>query len=232
METYVPPIHILVIEDDPDILELIEYNLLRAGFKVSTCGSGSKGLALVAELLPDLVLLDIMLPDIDGLSICKGMRANQITTEIPVVMLTARTEEADVVTGLDAGADDYITKPFSPKVLVARLQAVLRRRLEQADRHMSVIRLNNIVIDPGRHETTIDGERIDLTATEFRLLYLLAGKPGWVFSRDQIVDSVRGDDVVVTDRSVDVHIAGLRRKMGEAGRYIETVRGSGYRFGG
>jgi two-component system alkaline phosphatase synthesis response regulator PhoP len=209
--------HILVVDDEEDILELVEYNLRKAGFEVSTLASGSPVIAVTREKLPDLIVLDLMLPGLDGHELCSLLRNDPKTRAIPIVMLTAKSQETDVVVGLDLGADDYITKPFSPKVLVARVQAVLRR-------------IGDLLIHPGRHEVTIGGKSIDLTFTEFRVLHCLARRPGWVYSRAQIVDAVRGEGYAVTDRAVDVQIVGLRKKLGEYGKLIETVRGVGYRF--
>jgi two-component system phosphate regulon response regulator PhoB len=179
---------------------------------------------------PDLILLDLLLPAVDGLSVCKILKSDPATQQIPIVMLTAKTEEADVVAGLELGADDYITKPFSPRVLLARIRAVLRRRLVQSLDDPTSIRVHELVIHPGRHEVLLRGRPIELTFTEFRLLQFLARKPGWAFSRGQIVDAVKGEDYPVTERSVDVQVAGLRKKLGDLGSYIETVRGVGYRF--
>jgi two-component system phosphate regulon response regulator PhoB len=185
---------------------------------------------------PDLILLDLMLPGMDGLSVCHKLKNQAKTKSIPIVMLTAKGEESDIVAGLNLGADDYITKPFSPKVLMARVQAVLRRtaaRMQEspdsskADQPFSI---HELTIHPGRHEVTVGGTAVELTSTEFRLLQLLARRPGWVFTRQQILDGVHGDNYAITDRAVDVQIVGLRRKLGTAGRYIETVRGVGYRF--
>ena len=223
---------ILIIEDEEDILALIHYNLTREGYKVLTATSGEQGVKLASEQHQDLIILDLMLPGIDGLQVCRELKQREGTRHIAVIMLTAKGEEADIVTGLELGASDYVTKPFSPRVLLARIKAVLRRG-EQAPADPEaeqVIELHDMVIHPGRNEVLVNGERIDLTYTEFRVLYLLASRPGWVFTRYQIVNSVRGDDYFVTDRAVDVQIVGLRRKLGEYGKYIETVRGVGYRF--
>jgi two-component system phosphate regulon response regulator PhoB len=172
-----------------------------------------------------------MLPGMDGLEVCKALKADSTTHNIPVMMLTARSEEADIVTGLELGADDYITKPFSRRVLLARVKAVLRRGSENAAIDDSgPVRIHDLVINPKRHEVLVNGESIVLTFTEFRVLHFLANRPGWVFTRSQIVEAVRGDDYPVTDRSVDVQIVGLRKKLGDTGHYIETVRGVGYRF--
>ena len=221
--------HILVVEDDEDIQQLVEYNLLKAGHKVSVAATGEDGLRLARAEHPDLLLLDLMLPGLDGLEVCRTLRRDPATARIPVIMLTAKGEEADIVTGLELGADDYVTKPFSPKVLLARIRAVLRRRGRPARDKNAVIRIHGITIDPGRHEVRVGDEPIELTFTEFRLLQLLAARPGWVFTRYQIVNAIRGEDYVVTDRSVDVQVVGLRKKLGDAGACIETVRGVGYR---
>ena len=180
--------------------------------------------------MPDLIILDLMLPNVDGLDVCKELKKNSQTQHIPIIMLTAKTEEADVVTGLELGADDYVTKPFSPRVLVARVRAVLRRKTYGLDNKSEPLSIHEIIIHPGRHEVLVDGESVDLTFTEFNILQFLAKRPGWVFTRYQIVDAVRGDDYPVTERSVDVQIVGLRKKLGDYGHYIETVRGVGYRF--
>ena len=222
--------HLLVVEDDEDILELVAYNLAKAGYRVTKAATGREALARVAEEPPDLVVLDLMLPEIDGTEVCRRLKGDANTSAIPVVMLTAKGEESDIVAGLELGADDYITKPFSPQVLLARIRAVLRRK-EKGDADAdAVIRVHNLVIHPGRREVSVDGQPVDLTYTEFSVLHVLARRPGWVFTRYQIVDAVRGGDYDVTDRSVDVQIAGLRKKLGDAGDHIQTVRGVGYRI--
>jgi len=222
--------HLLVVEDDEDILELVAYNLAKAGYRVTKAATGREALARVAEEPPDLVVLDLMLPETDGTEVCRRLKGDANTSAIPVVMLTAKGEESDVVAGLELGADDYITKPFSPQVLLARIRAVLRRK-EKGDADAdAVIRVHNLVIHPGRREVSVDGQPVDLTYTEFSVLHVLARRPGWVFTRYQIVDAVRGGDYDVTDRSVDVQIAGLRKKLGDAGDHIQTVRGVGYRI--
>ena len=222
--------HILVVEDEDDILELLRFNLAKEGYQVTGVTTGEEALRAVASRLPDLVLLDLMLPGVNGLDVCRRLRQEPRTATLPVVMLTAKGEESDVVAGLELGADDYVTKPFSPKVLVARIRTVLRRRQAVAVDSQSIVRVRDIVIDPGRHSVACAGKRLELTATEFRLLHFLARKPGWVFTREQIVDGVKGEDYPVTDRSVDVQIVGLRKKLGSRGDVIETVRGVGYRF--
>ncbi len=221
---------VLCIEDELDIRELLTFNLKREGYTVETAASGEEGIAMARAQKPDVVVLDLMLPGIDGLSVCRVLKSDEKTRRIPVVMLTAKSEDVDVVTGLEVGADDYVVKPFSPKVLVARIRAVMRRGDDSEDDRSSIISVNNLTIDPGRHEVKIDDQRIDLTPTEFDILACLASKPGWVYSRSQIVDAVRGETTIITDRAVDVQIVGLRKKLGEHGHLIETVRGVGYRF--
>lgn len=222
---------ILVVDDEEDLLELISFNLSKEGYRVTTVATGEDAINDARATLPDLIVLDLLLPNVDGLNVCKTLKADPKTAHIPIVMLTAKSEEADVVTGLELGADDYITKPFSPRVLLARLRSVLRRRSQQPEADdPSSLRIRDLVIHPGRHEVLIGGEPIELTFTEFRLLHFLARKPGWAFSRAQIVDAVKGEDYPVTERSVDVQVVGLRKKLGSIGSYIETVRGVGYRF--
>lgn len=221
--------HILVIEDEEDILAVIHYNLAKEGYRVTSRTTGEEGLREARENTPDLVILDLMLPGIDGMEVCHRLRKDPATAGIPVVMLTAKGEEADIVGGLESGADDYVTKPFSQKVLSARIKTVLRRREQEAG-ESAAIRIHELLIHPGRNEVLVAGEPVELTYTEFRVLSLLASRPGWVFSRTQIVDAVRGEGYAVTDRAVDVQIVGLRKKLGECGRYIQTVRGVGYRF--
>jgi two-component system phosphate regulon response regulator PhoB len=221
---------ILVVEDEEDVVELLTYNLGREGFRVLTAGDGPKGLASARTKLPDLILLDLMLPGMDGLDVCRELKRDEKTARIPVVMVTAKGEESDVVVGLEMGADDYVAKPFSVKVLAARVRAVLRRRKQPPPDKTSVVRVHDLVINPGRHEVLLKGRPLDLTLSELRILHLLASRPGWVMTRDQIVDKVHGEDYPVTDRSVDVQIVGLRRKLGPRAESIETVRGVGYRF--
>jgi len=221
---------ILVVEDETDIQELIVYNLSKEGYQVTGVGSGEEALEEIDNNLTNVVILDLMLPGVDGLEVCRQLKRDGKSAEVSIIMLTAKGEESDIVTGLELGADDYITKPFSPKVLVARIRAVLRRRKETATDEQSILRIHDLVIHPGRHEVLVGDKRVDLTPTEFRLLHLLARRPGWVFTRYQIVNSLHGEDYPVTDRSVDVQCAGLRKKLGSAGDFIETVRGVGYRF--
>jgi two-component system alkaline phosphatase synthesis response regulator PhoP len=224
--------HILVVDDEPDLLELVHYTLTRAGYQVCCVKSGEEALTQVETRPPDLIVLDLMLPGMDGLEICQRLKRTSQTAAIPIVMLTARSAEADVVTGLELGADDYLTKPFSPRVLSARVKAVLRRQQMVDEREAEIVMRGDLVIHPGHHEVRVRNQPIPLTPTEFRILQLLAQRPGWVFSRYQIVDGARGDDAGVTERSVDVHIAALRRKLGVHADIIETVRGVGYRLRG
>ncbi len=221
---------VLVVDDEEDILELLKFNLSREGYQVPCAASGEQAFRLVRSESPDLIVLDLMLPGIDGLEVTRRLKNDPGTKNIPIVMLTAKGEEADIVTGLELGADDYITKPFSPRILLARVRAVLRRKIKGQMEETSVLRIHDLEIDPGRHEVLVNGEPVQLTFTEFGILNYMARRPGWVFTRFQIVEAVRGEDYPVTDRSVDVQIVGLRRKLGPAGKYIETVRGVGYRF--
>jgi two-component system phosphate regulon response regulator PhoB len=223
-------VHILVVDDEEDILELVRYNLEKGGFQVSCAETGTDALRKARAELPDLIVLDLMLPGLDGLEVTSLLKNDSKTRHLPIIMLTAKGSEADIVRGLEAGADDYIAKPFSPKVLVARARAVLRRKGRDTVEERSSLKVHNIVIHPGRHEVVVNGEPVQLTFTEFRVLEFLARRPGWVFTRSQIMDAVRGEDYIVTERSVDVQIVGLRKKLGECGSYIETVRGVGYRF--
>lgn len=227
---------ILVVEDEAAIQQLISYNLIKAGFHVTCADSGEEALACLLKEEIDCVLLDLMLPGMSGLEVCESIRrkSGKNGRYIPIVMLTAKGEEEDVVAGLDYGADDYVTKPFSPKVLIARIKAVLRRGFErqksEAEEDQAVIIVGNLEINKGRHEVKLQGELLHLTMTEFGILALLANKPGWVFTRQQIIDSVRGYDFLITPRAIDVQVFGLRKKMGDSGSLIETVRGVGYRF--
>jgi two-component system alkaline phosphatase synthesis response regulator PhoP len=229
-------VHILIVEDEAAIQQLVSYNLIKAGFNVSCADSGEEALEFLLREDIDCVLLDLMLPGMSGLEVCETIRrkSKQNGRYIPIVMLTAKGEEEDIVSGLEYGADDYITKPFSPKVLIARLKAVLRRGFEkqkaESPGDTAIIRVDELEINRGRHEVRLHGELLQLTMTEFGILALLAGKPGWVFTRQQIIDSVRGYDFLITPRAVDVQIFGLRKKMGDSGSLIETVRGVGYRF--
>jgi two-component system phosphate regulon response regulator PhoB len=221
---------ILVVDDEEDILELIQYNLAREGYQVTGAVSGEEALEKARSNAFDLIVLDLMLPGIDGLEVAKNLKKGEKTKQIPIMMLTAKGEEADIVTGLELGADDYVTKPFSPRILVARIRAALRRKSREAEDETSAIKISGLEIHPRRRSVIAGGKAIDLTYTEFQVLYILARRPGWVYTRSQIVDKVRGSDYPVTDRSVDVQIVGLRKKLGNYGKQIETVRGVGYRF--
>jgi two-component system alkaline phosphatase synthesis response regulator PhoP len=221
---------ILIIEDDKDILELIKYNLQKEHYQVVSASNGEEGLK-TAQLRPfNLILLDLMLPGIDGLEICKILKGDPKTASIPIIMVTAKGDEADIVLGLELGAEDYIIKPFSPRVLIARVRTILRRKTKTPTDKGQIITFNRLTINPGKREVLINNVPLDLTYTEFELLFHLAGRPGWVFTRYQIVNAIKGDDYPVTDRSVDVQIAGLRKKLGSYGELIETIRGVGYRF--
>jgi two-component system alkaline phosphatase synthesis response regulator PhoP len=221
---------VLLVEDDPDILGLLKHTLEREGYEVAGTTRGEDGLRLARHEPPSLLILDLMLPGIDGLEVLRELRADAKTRQVPTIIVSAKSEEADIVSGLELGADDYLTKPFSPRVLVARVRAVLRRREKPEPAEDEVIRIHDLVIHPGRHEVLVGKKAVELTFTEFRILHILARRPGWVFTRDRIVDAIHGEPYPVTDRAVDVQIVGLRKKLGRAGDYIETVRGVGYRF--
>ena len=221
---------ILVVDDEEDIRELVRHHLHREGYEVKGADSGEKALKAVRSGPVDLIVLDLMLPGIDGLEVARKLKNDPQTRHIPILMLTAKGEESDVVTGLELGADDYITKPFSPRILIARTRAIVRRAGTEQPDDTAIIRVHDIEIHPGRRTVTIQEQPVNLTYTEFQVLSILARRPGWVFTRSQIVDMVRGDDYPVTDRSVDVQIVGLRKKLGAHGDLIETVRGVGYRF--
>lgn len=220
---------IIVIEDEPDILEVLSYNLKRAGFNVAACQDGLQGLQLVRQRKPALLLLDLMLPGMDGLELCRCLKEDSRTRSIPIIMISAKGEESDVIVGLTLGADDYVTKPFSPKELIARIKAVLRRS-DGATLPRQRIEIGELAIDQTQHSVLLAGQPIALTASEFRLLYYLASNVGRVFSRAQLLDQVSAEGTVVVDRIIDVHIRSIRKKLGETQRYIETVRGVGYRF--
>jgi two-component system alkaline phosphatase synthesis response regulator PhoP len=220
---------IFVVDDEEDIRELVALNLGREGYKVIGLETGEQALKLARSQPPDLIVLDLMLPGMDGLEVCRTIKGDPHTQQIPIVMLTAKGEEADIVTGLELGADDYMTKPFSGKVLVARVRRILRRKTEEADEE-EVTRIHGLTIDPARHEVLVKDKAVELTPTEFNILRTLALRPGRVFTRYQIVDSIHGDNYLVTDRAIDVQIVSLRKKLGPCAKYIETVRGVGYRF--
>ncbi|MFM1823139.1 MAG: hypothetical protein RI967_1405 [Planctomycetota bacterium] len=226
---------LLIVEDEPEIAELIEFHAERAGMRPSIVHSGRLALDAVRREKPDLIVLDLMLPDLDGLEVCRKLKQSDDTRGIPIVMVTAKGEEADIVAGIELGADDYVTKPFSPRVLMARLRNVLRRsgisdeELAAAGDRMELLG-GKLVIDLDRHEVLAEGRKIELTLTEFGILHYLAGRPGFVRTRDQIISAVHGKSTVLSSRTVDVHITALRRKLGELAECVETVRGVGYRF--
>lgn len=221
--------HILIVDDEEDVLELVRYNLDKNGYKTETVTTGEDALIKAKSKVPDLLILDLMLPGIDGLEVCKKLKSDANTQNIPIIMLTAKSDEVDIVTGLELGADDYVAKPFSPKVLVARVRRILQRATVH-NLEKSPLKIRELTIDPARRQVFIKNKPVDLTFTEFNILYALARRPGLVFTRYQIVDAVHGNDYPVTDRSVDVQVVGLRKKLGPLGEYIETVRGVGYRF--
>jgi len=222
---------ILIVDDEADIIELIKYNLKNEGYSILEAQTGELAIKIVNRSQPDLIVLDLMLPGIDGLEVTKYLKRNKATHHIPIVMLTAKGEESDIVTGLELGANDYISKPFSPKILVARIQAILRRRKKVSpDSPDTIKQEGDLRIDKTRHEVLIGRDKLDLTLSEFDLLSFLADKKGWVFTRGQIVDAIRGENYAVTQRSIDVIIVGLRKKLKNYASIIETVRGVGYRF--
>jgi two-component system phosphate regulon response regulator PhoB len=223
--------HILIVEDEDDVLELLRFNLTKEGFSVATATRGEDGLNSVGQKRPDLILLDLMLPGLAGLEVCRQLKNDPKTAGIPIIMVTAKGEEADIVVGLEVGADDYVTKPFSIKVLISRVRVVLRRQQSSSYDPRNEVHIRDLEISPSRFQVLAKGKRIDgLTLTEFRLLHFLASRPGWVLNRQQILDAVRGEDVAVTERAVDVQMVGLRKKLGPWADHIEAVRGVGYRF--
>jgi len=223
---------LLIVEDEQDLLELLKYNLDREGFEVFTAETGEDGLTQLRKRKPNLMVLDLMLPGMDGLEVCRTVREDPDLAGTPIIMLTAKGEESDIVRGLEMGADDYVAKPFSPRVLLARINSVLRRTPAQGDdgEPGNRITVGDVVLDQDRHEVTVDGDAVELTATEFKLLHLMLKRPGRVYTRQQIIEGVHEGFAAVTDRSVDVQVVALRKKLGSAGRRIETVRGVGYRF--
>ena len=226
------PKKILIAEDDHDLVKLLKYNLEKEGFKTAHTSDGSLVLAEIRRDEPDLLILDLMMPGMDGLEICRQIRRHEKYATLSVLMLTARSEEADRVVGLEIGADDYVTKPFSMRELIARVRAVLRRHESDVPQR-ALLQRGNLLIDPSAHSVTMAGRRIDLSALEFRLLHYLGSHPGMVFSRDQLLDRVWGDDRSVTPRSVDVYVRRVREKIEpqpQAPTYIQTVHGVGYRF--
>jgi two-component system phosphate regulon response regulator PhoB len=221
---------VLAVDDEADILELLEYNLEENGYKATCVATGEEAIEKARLVLPDLVLLDLMLPGVDGLEVARTLKRDEATAHIPIIMLTAKGAESDIIVGLELGADDYVTKPFSPRVLLARIRAVLRRKTAPPAESEGLIKRGDLTIDPERREVLVKKKPVELTFTEFEVLRLLASRPGRVYTRGQIIDAVKGSDYPVTDRSVDVQIAGLRKNLGRLGDVIETVRGVGYRF--
>lgn len=220
---------ILVVDDEADIRELVEYNLRKKGFDTIGSATGEEALELAREEHPSLIILDLMLPGIDGLDVCRILKNDARTEDICIIMLTAKGEEADIVRGLEIGADDYVTKPFSPSILLARVKANVRRTTGSKSSD-GVLEYDPLFIHKGRREVLIRGQAIELTNSEFQILYFLASNPNWVFTRAQIIEAVKGDNYPVTDRSVDFQIVGLRKKLGDIGECVKTVRGVGYRF--
>ena len=221
---------IIVVEDEPDLVDVVTYNLEREGYSVLASQRGDEGLNLIRSEAPDLVLLELMLPGMDGLSICRQMKSDSSMREIPIIIASAKGEESDVVIGLEMGADDYLAKPFSPRELLARIRAVLRRGARTSGASDDRIVARDLIIDPGKHEVKIKDEAINLTSTEFKLLHHLASSRGRAFSREQLLNRVVGMGVVVVDRNIDVHIRALRKKLGNHSDMIQTIRGVGYRF--
>ncbi len=219
---------VLIVEDESDIANLIHFHLSKEGYAATIAPNGRRALELVEQERPELVILDIMLPDLDGLEVCRKIKRDPVSQRVPILMVSARGEESDIVVGLELGAEDYVTKPFSPRVLMARVKAVLRRR-DSDNSGQILLRGGQVAIDPARHTVEVDGAPIDLTLTQYRLLHFLAARPGFVRTRDQIVSAVRGEGTVLSSRAIDVHVAALRQRLGDKGDIIETVRGVGYR---
>ena len=220
---------IAIVDDEPDILELVSINLKKASYRVKGFLDSESFFRSLAIETPDLIILDLMLPDMDGFDVCKSLKGQDKYTSIPIIMLTARAEETEKVLGLELGADDYVTKPFSPRELVARVRAVLRRNIPKEETKRIKIG-DMLVLDTEKYEVELEGERIELTSTEFKILQLLSTKKGWVFSRDKILQHLWGDDKMVLDRTVDVHIKHLREKLGKASIFIKNIRGVGYKL--
>lgn len=220
---------IVVIEDEVDILEVINYNLSKEGFDVCSALDGEEGLALIKKEVPDLVLLDLMLPGLDGIEICRKLKTDYSTRSIPIIMVTAKGEESDIVLGLGMGADDYMVKPFRPRELMARIRSVLRRGdfIEEGE---GLVSIDELVIDINRHEVKLEGKIIVLTAMEFKLLHFLASHPGQVFTRENLLNHVSSDDTFIIDRNIDVHIRSIRKKLNKHRELIETIHRVGYRF--
>ena len=222
--------NILIVDDEKDILELIKFNISNNGYNCFCAENGEAAIKLAKNKIPDLIILDLMLPGIDGLDICRILKNNKETKNIPILMLTAKTSDENIIEGLEAGADDYVTKPFSIKVLLARVENLLRRNYNLKRENSNVLSYENLKIHIGERTVSVNKKNIDLTYMEFQILYELASHPNWVYTRSQLIDKIRGDDYPVTDRSIDFQIVGLRKKLGEANKYIKTVRSVGYRF--
>ena len=220
---------IAIVDDEPDILELVSINLKKANYRVKEFPDSESFFRSLAAEIPDLIILDLMLPDMDGFEVCKFLKGQDKYTAIPIIMLTARAEETEKVLGLELGADDYVTKPFSPRELAARVKAVLRRNVPKEETKRIKIG-DMLVLDTEKYEVELEGERIELTTTEFKILQLLSTKKGWVFSRERILQHLWGDDKMVLDRTVDVHIKHLREKLGKASIFIKNIRGVGYKL--
>lgn len=221
---------ILVVDDEPDLLELVRFNLTQAGFEVDTAESGSEAIEQIRRARPDLLILDVMMPDLSGTDLCRHIRSDQRLADLPIIMLTAKSAEVDRVVGLELGADDYVTKPFSPRELALRVKAVLRRRSSDGSEKRGPLSLRELRLEPDHHRCFVSDQEIQLTAKEFRLLETLMTRAGRVLTRDQLLDDVWGSDITVTSRTIDTHLKRLREKLGSAGAMIETVRGVGYRF--
>ena len=220
---------VLVVDDEPDALELVEFNLRNEGFEVSSAIDGNEALRKAREIIPDVIILDLMLPEVDGLEVCKIIRRNDVTSGIPIIMLTAKAGEIDRVLGLELGADDYLTKPFSPRELVLRIKNILKRRSSKEE-EKDQIQAGILFVDIPRHDVQVKGTSIQLTATEFRLLTILMQRKGRVQSRDRLLQDVWDYDSMIDTRTVDTHMRRLREKLGDASKYLDTVRGVGYRF--
>jgi two-component system phosphate regulon response regulator PhoB len=220
---------VLVVDDEPDLVELVRYNLTEAGFRVSEARTGAEALAAVRRSVPDLLILDLMLPDLSGTEVCRRLRNEAELADLPIIMLTAKSEEIDRVVGFELGADDYVTKPFSPRELILRVRAVLKRRV-QGEAGERPLEHGPLRLEPGTHRCLVGGREISVTAREFQLLAALMRRPGRVMTRDRLLDEVWGRDITVTSRTIDTHLKRLREKLNEAGSLIETVRGVGYRF--
>lgn len=220
---------ILIIDDEAELLKLLDYNLTKAGYLAISAKDGPAGLSMARKQAPDLIILDVMMPGMDGWEVCKALRGDPALAGVPILMLTAKAEEADRVLGLELGADDYVVKPFGVREVLARVKALLRRS-ETASAAPEVLKVDRLVVDSGRRSVTAAGKAVNLTATEFNLLRALAERPGRVLSREDLIERARGEDAAVTDRAVDVHVSSLRRKLGKLGEMVETVRGIGYRM--